>query len=478
MSLKILPIVKKQTLLEGKVACDVAIYTEHALWEQYVNTFCECFEKLNNTACEIATGGIRLVYDPLINKSAYTFDADEEIVICASDDEGATAGIATALLAVKVENGKIVCDKAHIEDAPDKPYRSVMIDLARQWHPLRHVLKYVDICFLLKLNVLHLHFIDNQSYTLPSRAYPNVSTKGRSYSFEEIELLNNYAASRGITLVPEFEAPGHAKFLTNAYPEIFMPDVDKDAPSVVSEVGAVINPDNIICAKDEAFDAINTLIGEICEMFPATPYIHIGGDEANIDVWNYCSYSKKFMKDNGLEDVHELYAEFVARTAKMVIDLGKTPIVWEGFSPKGAHRVPKETIVIAWESHYNLAPDLLKQGFKIINASWQPMYIVPNLRLRWGINEILDWNVYNWQHWWEHSAATKTPINIEPTDDVLGGIYCVWECTYEQEIARTCENSTAVAERIWNTKSAVDYDKFRRTAQEVLKKVFGLIQEM
>ncbi len=479
MSLNIVPFVKSKKEFDGKASCELAIYTEHALWEQYVNTFCEAFEVLNDTPCEIATGGIRVVYDPLIKPSAYTFDADEEIVICASDNEGVCSGIATALLAVKAEDGKIVCDKVHIEDAPDKPYRSVMVDLARQWHPLRYVLKYVDICFLLKINVLHLHFIDNQSYTLPSRVFPEISTKGRCYSFEEIELLNNYAASRGITLVPEFEAPGHAKFLTNAYPEIFMPDVDKDAPSALSESGVVINPDNIICAKDEAFLAINTLITEIAEMFPTTPYIHIGGDEANIDVWNYCSHSKKFMQDNGIEDVHELYAEFVARIAKMVIDLGRTPIVWEGFSEKGAHRVPKETIVIAWESHYNLAPDLLKQGFKIINASWQPMYIVPNLRLRWGFEDILNWNVYNWQHWWEHSVARDNPINIEPTDDCLGGILCVWECTYEQEIARACENSTALAERTWNAgELTVDSRTVRKTAEQVLKSINKLIQEM
>ena len=141
MSLNIVPFAKTQNVFEGTAACNIAIYTEHEPWEQYVNTFCELFEKTQGVSCEIATGGIRLVYDPLIKPSAYTFDADEEIIICASDNAGATAGIATALLAVTAEDGKIVCDKAHIEDAPDKPYRSVMVDLARQWHPLRQVLK-------------------------------------------------------------------------------------------------------------------------------------------------------------------------------------------------------------------------------------------------------------------------------------------------------------------------------------------------
>ncbi len=474
----IIPVPKKVNTTEGSIKCPACVYTDHQPWQDILNTFGELFAKLFDTECEIEQGGVRLVYDPLIKKGAYTYDADDEIVICASDNEGIGYGIATAFQIFTVADGQIESEKAHIEDSSDKPYRSVMVDLARQWHPLRHVLKYVDVCFLLKINVLHLHFIDDQSYTLPSRIYPNISTKGRSYSFEEIELLNNYAASRGITLVPEFEAPGHARALTTAYPEIFRVDIDGEQPTILTESGAVVTADNIVCAKKEAFEAINELIGEICEMFPATPYIHIGGDEANIKVWNHCKHSVQFMKDNGLADEYVLYAEFVARVAQMVIDLGKTPIVWEGFSEKGAERVPKETIVIAWESHYNLAPDLLKQGFKIINASWQPMYIVPSLRLRWGVEEIFNWNVYNWQHWWEHSVATKTPINIEPTDDCLGGILCVWECTFEQEIARACENSTALAERTWNTVSSTDYRTFRKAAESALRRINKLIQDM
>jgi len=476
---KIIPFPKSVSVSDGTATAPAAVYTEHQPWQEFLNTFCTIFTKLYDTDCKIARGGVRLVYDPLVKADAYTLDADDEIVICASTDSGICYGMATAFQAFSVKGGSIECEKVHIDDYPDKPYRSVMVDLARQWHPMRQVIKYVDICFMLKINVLHLHFIDDQSYTLPSRVYPELSTKGRSYSFEEIEYLNDYASSRGITLVPEFEAPGHAKALTSAYPEIFKVDIDGDEPTIVTESGAVVKADNIVCARPEAFDAINKLLEEICQMFPSTPYIHIGGDEANIKVWNHCKDSVKFMKDNGLADEQELYAEFDARVAQMVLDLGKTPIVWEGFSAKGAERMPKETIVIAWESHYNLAPDLLEQGFKIINASWQPMYIVPNLRLRWGINEILDWNVYNWQHWWEHSPARDNPINIEPTDDCLGGILCVWECTFEQEIARACENSTALAERTWNAGALTrEHREVRKALEAALVKINKLIQEM
>ncbi len=49
-----------------------------------------------------------------------------------------------------------------------------MIDLVREWHSARTIYKYIDVCFMLKIRYLHLHFIDDQRYTLPSKAFPLV----------------------------------------------------------------------------------------------------------------------------------------------------------------------------------------------------------------------------------------------------------------------------------------------------------------
>jgi hexosaminidase len=248
-----------------------------------------------------------------------------------------------------------------------------------------------------------------------------------------------------------------------------------------TENGVAITDANVVCAGNKAtMDGIRTLIGEMCELFPDTPYIHIGGDEANINVWNSCPKCREYMDTNGISGVYELYSEFVGRTAKIVLDMGKTPIVWEGFPKEGIEYIPRETIVIAWETMYHMPYDLIAEGFKVINSSWKPLYVVPNpeSRFNWGIPEILDWNVYNWQHWYEKSEAHLNPINVAPTEQVIGAMLCLWECTFEEEIGRGINNLSALSERTWNVKRRHGTLDFIHRARGAIHRIARLIQSV
>ena len=212
-------------------------------------------------------------------------------------------------------------------------------------------------------------------------------------------------------------------------------------------------------------------------MFPEAEYIHIGGDEANIKAWNYCTECKKYMQEHNVANVEELYCKFVGKIAQAVLNRGKTPIVWEGFSKKYSYLVPKDTVVIGWESYYNYADDLVADGFRVINASWQPLYIIPSYTRVWGCEEIYEWNVYNWQHWWEKSRATHNPINLPPTDQVLGAQICAWESTYDQEINRILENLATLSERTWNLTRTCSHGVFAAKLTPFLQRAARLIQD-
>ena len=476
----ILPTPNKLDVFQGITYIKAAITTDYDPFLEHLTVFAEAVKKIYDTPIALAEGGVCVKYNAALAENGYIFDSRDGVTVYASAVEGLMYGLATAVHAVEGCDTGLQCEKAYIEDHPDKEYRGLMVDLARCWHPVRQVFRFIDLCFALKIRYLHLHFIDDQLYTLPSKAFPELPGK-RHYSFEDIAAFCDYAMLRGVILIPEFEAPGHSKQLNLKYPDVFANNIEnKDEAILIAEGGQVINADSLVCAgKPETMDAIRTLLAEVCEMFPNSPYIHIGGDEANIKAWNLCPDCVKYMKEQGISGEKELYSEFIARVTQTVLDLGRTPIVWEGFPKVGAERIPRETIVIAWESHYHLVHDLLEEGFRVINSSWQPLYIVDNLDLHWGPKDLLEWNVYNWQHWWPESYACANPIQLEPTDQVLGAQLSIWECTYEREIGAAMHNATTLSERLWATEQRWDdFSAYHKCHGAMISRIARLIAEV
>ena len=448
--IKLLPTPKNcQTLGEGRISLAAAVCTDHKEFVPYQATLGDFFARALDMPLALDTeGGIVLCFDADLAPDAYVIEGAR---VCASAPEGLCYAFASLLQLLEAEGEGITLPHVRIEDRPDKPYRSLMADLARCWHPFWQVLQFVDVCFLYKINYLHLHFADDQRYTLPSKSFPKLNKAGESYTKEQIAYLNDYAAARGVQLVPEIECPGHAAILNAHYPEVFGIRQDREGEALYTELGVKVDHRSLVNAGSAAaFEGVKTLFAEVCELFSNSEYIHIGGDEAAIKLWNTCADTRAYMKEKGITDVYELYSEYVGRVTDYILSLGRTPMVWEGFPVLGSERIDRRTVVIAWESHYQLAPELLEAGFKIINASWQPLYLVPSLTKRWSFWDILNWNVYNWQHWWEHSVATLNPITVPATDKVLGSILCSWEMTYEQEMGRVLENLPAMSERVWN----------------------------
>ena len=476
----IVPTPKRVESLDGKSTVALKIDCQEESFREHLGVLRESFKKLFAVSLDDGDGGIIIRKDDTLPTQGYKYDTRDGIVISAKDSEGILYAMATLVLTTTVKDGAITVSRALIEDRPDKEFRALMVDLARAWHPAYTVLQYIDLCFILKIKYLHLHFIDNERYTLPSRAFPALNGK-ESYTEEEIAAMRRLAKSRGVVIIPEFEVPGHAARLTESYPEIFANKLDTEVEAAKTENGVVISDASVVCAGNERINgAIKTLLAETCELFPDSPYIHIGGDEANIRVWDSCTCCREYMAKNGIKDIRELYSEFVGRVARTVLDMGRTPIVWEGFPKEGVAHVPKETVVIAWESLYHTAPDLIAEGFKVINSSWQPLYVVPNPepRFSWGITEILNWNVYNWQHWYEKSSAYLSPINVEPTEQVIGAMLCLWECTFEQEIYRGMNNLAALSERTWNVDGVWSGNDFYYRVTPALNRIARLIQSV
>ena len=429
-----------------------AITTKDEGFDDYINAFRSYARRINGAVIREEDGGIVLVRDKSLAPGEYKIETSENgMTLSASDDDGITYALATLHQIITVKDGKITVPSYTIKDKPDSSYRALLVDLARQWHPFNTLKDYIDLCYLYKIKYIHLHFTDYQSYTLPSDAFPKLSTPGRSYTKDEIAAINKYAAERNIEIIPEIEVPGHASCLTAAYPELFKN----------TAISGGVDGSIICVGKPGVMDTLKTLFEELIDMFPNSRYIHVGGDEANIAAWENCTDCVAYMEKEGINGKYPLYTRFVKDITDMILALGKTPIVWEGFPKEGAETISRDVIVTAWESYYHLPNELIEEGFTVTNSSWEPLYIVPPTHHkvpggRWYPKDILNWSKFTWKNWNPKTAAYEKPIVVEPTDQVIGGTFCAWECNYEQDIIPVKENLVALSERLWNVNGTFD----------------------
>ena len=159
--------------------------------------------------------------DTSMASEEYRIDIDDTVRVSGGSYAALAMAKSTLLQLIVKETDKLMFPLTNIRDFPNAAYRGLMIDLARQWHSTATIKKLIDLAAFYKINYVQLHFTDYQSYTLPCRKYPKLSTPDRHYSIEELKDLETYSQARGVTIIPEVDVPGHSSPFVEAYPEIF-----------------------------------------------------------------------------------------------------------------------------------------------------------------------------------------------------------------------------------------------------------------
>jgi hexosaminidase len=404
-------------------------------------------------------GQITLTLDKRLAAEAYEVEVSDGAVVKGGDYKGAVWGLVTLLQSATADNGRIVVPRMKIADRPFAEYRGLLVDLARRWHPIPTVKQAVVLAHWYKIGYLQLHLTDNESWTFPSTAYPQLATPGRHYTLDELRDLESFAAARGVTIVPSLEMPGHASTLVKSLPTLV-----GDEP-LAPETGALCP------GRESTYQLADALVGEVCDVFRSTPYYHVGGDEVNQSAWAKCKHCIAYRKQHSLDSDEELYRHFLFRMDDVVKKHGKRMIVWEGFKVPGKTPVPKDITVMVFESYYELPQNYTAAGYKVINTAWQPLYVVNGRN--WSPEQILSWNIYRWEHWASFSAAYGKGIDVSPTPLVLGAQMCSWEQTADSEIASLRQRAAAMSERLWDHKTRRTFadfsDRLKTTDAELTK---------
>lgn len=389
---------------------------------------------------------------------AHTLTIADQVVLEGFDYRAVAEGTATILQAVSFLDGAVSLPKLTIKDWPHADYCGVMLDVARQEHPIAVIKKIVELCHLYKVRYLHLHLTDDQGWTFPSTKFPQLGTRNvvvghagpggltpKVYSLEELKGLVAYADARGVTMVPEIETPGHSGAARRSFPEVF--------DYVNPETKQMVDLASMNVTNEAWYAAMDTLIGEICEVFKSSPYFHFGCDEVSIGKVSLYPGYKAFMAKHGLTSDPELEAYFVRQMSGMIQKHGKKAIKWEGL----ADGASKDVIIMTWISNSGQAGGLINQGYTTITVPW-------DLSVPWE-----EWNMY-----------ICNASRLKKTDPVMGAVLVAWEQSARNQLASLRLGIPMRQERTWGPDNRFTEKGFakRFNATEALAaKVLGMTPE-
>ena len=370
-SLDIVPYPNEVTLHEGSFdSSDASVYYEEGLDERskaVISKFAEQLFLTSSSEGQLLTGsadrGYVFIMDNSLALEEYTIRiSKDKVTVKAGGLNGFNYAIQTLkqMLPVEIYGSAPAQDKnwslpcAEIKDKPRFSYRGLHMDVSRHFFTVDEVKKYIDIMEIHKLNTLHWHLTDDQGWRLEIKKYPLLTEvgsirnktlighayeekgfdntrygEGCYYTQEEVKDILEHAASKGITVIPEIDLPGHMLAALAAYPELGC----TGGPYEVWGMWGIA--DDVLCVgKEHTMQFLEDVLSEVCELFPAE-YVHIGGDECPKVRWESCPHCQAKIAELGLKDddryqaEHYLQGYVTARMEKFLAQKGKKLIGWD-----------------------------------------------------------------------------------------------------------------------------------------------------
>ncbi|MDB5008445.1 MAG: beta-N-acetylhexosaminidase [Mucilaginibacter sp.] len=335
-------------------------------------------KKANHTTSNF----IKLQFKEGLNAEGYELNVkSNEITISATTNAGMFYGIQSlktlippSALAHPQKEIQIPC--IEVNDAPRFVYRAFMLDVARNFQPKWEVLRVLDVMALYKLNVFHMHLTDDEGWRLEIPSLPELTELGakRGHSLDAkhnlpashgsggeienktgtgfytrtdfIEILK-YADKLHIQVVPEMEAPGHARAAVksmNARYVRLMAEGKKDEAEkyLISDLNdkstystAQYWTDNVMdVSLPSTYNFVETVIGDIVNMYKEAGVpiktINWGGDEVPAHVWEKSpAYLALKATHPEIQNTGDLWYYFYGRVNQLMKAKGLYTSGWE-----------------------------------------------------------------------------------------------------------------------------------------------------
>ena len=386
-----------------------------------------------------------------------------------------------------------------INDFPILGLRGFMLDVVRDFRTKEEVFKILDIMASYKLNLLHFHLGDDESWCLEIPKLPDLTAfsghhelpdwdlqetkalkptaNGRIgnttfYTEEEYKEILRYAWERRIRVVPEFDAPGHSRAAIKAM-QAYERRTGDDTyrlqdPADTSRYWSAQDFTDNVLDPDLAgvYKFYSVVFDEVIRMHQEAGVpllgIHIGGDEVPMGSWT--GRDRQRVKDTFTRGMLALAQE---RNIKLA---GWQEIV-ENIEPETLEQLKKQLLFVnAWETrgeNEDLPARLANAGIPVLLSNVQHAYV--DLAYSDDPNEIgLHWGGYV-----DEYKSFTLPIyqypNLQKHQFIVGAEALLWSenvRSLDDAIYQMLPKALGVWERAWDGKWMKSEEESRKDFNE------------
>lgn len=310
---------------------------------------------------------------------------------------------------------------AFIEDWYDFPLRGFMIDVARNFQNKEDIKSHIDLMARYGLNMLHLHFGDDEGWRIEMPSLPELTAVGarRGYTTtddvpflksiysgdgnpdakdtpangfytvdEYIEILQ-YAKSKGILVMPEFDTPGHSRAAIRSMEWRAKHNGDssyrlvEDGDTSVYSTAQFFHDNIINPAIEGPYKFLATVFDDIIDIYKKAgvelPGINIGGDEVANHAWDGAPSVQKLRAKEGMTHQREVHAYFVHRAAELAKQRGVKIGGWEEIALDHSAEYDKDVQpVVMWVNSWTNANtnsrEIAEKGYPLIISNVDYLY--------------------------------------------------------------------------------------------------------
>ena len=259
-----------------------------------------------------------------------------------------------------------------IADYPRFPHRQLMIDTSRHYEPVRVIEQLVDACAFAKINTVHWHIVDSQSFPFDAPSHPELAAGGAYSRFErytdaDVAHVVAFARARGVRVMMEFDVPGHAASWCAGAPAI--------CPSAAC-------PEPLSPATNATFDLLADVLRDVtggaagaAGALAPEVLMHLGGDEVDTSCWTQSDEIVAWMDAEGY-DASEAYLYFVRRAQQIARGMGREVVGWDEIWDNFGTSLDPTTIIANWRNIN--ATDVTAHGYRMLHCP-DPLWYLDSL---------------------------------------------------------------------------------------------------